>query len=68
MTERAEIKRVFNVDGRTVTVTAVDQVGPEDCMTLLIKAVMHRHLTGEDVVPAISRDVKDALIKQNLVV
>lgn len=67
--ERVKVERVFEMaDGRRVTVTAYEQIGVEDCMTTLIKAVLHRHLTGEDVVPAIARDVKDALIKQNLVV
>jgi hypothetical protein len=47
----------------------LDQVGVEDCYSLLITAVMHRYATGEDIpIDPISRDIKDALIKQNIVV
>jgi hypothetical protein len=63
MTERAQVKRVFAVGLRTVTITAYEQVGPEDCMSMLIRGVLHKYVTGEDVVPAIGRDVKDALIR-----
>lgn len=66
---RIEIKHVFEMeDGRRVTITAYEQIAAEDCYSMLLRAVLHRHLTGEDVVPTIQRDVKDALIKQNLVV
>ena len=66
---RDKIERVFEMaDGRRVTIVAYDQIGAEDCLTMLMKAVLHRHATGEDVVPPIAREVKDALIKQNLVI
>lgn len=66
--ERKQIKGVFQVGDRTVTVIAMEQVGPEDAFEILAKAVMHRYLTNEDVVPATPREVKDHMIKQNLVV
>jgi hypothetical protein len=66
---RAEVRRVFEMaDGRRVTIIAYEQIGPEDCMSMLVRAVLHRYLTGEDAVPTISREVKDGMIKQNLVV
>jgi len=66
---RAQVERIFVMeDGRRVTITAYEDVGVEDCMTMLVKAVLHRYVTGEDTVPTISRDVKDALIKTNLVI
>ena len=65
---RPSVTRVFAIGERLVTVQALEQVGPEDCYTMLIHAVMHRYVTAEDVVPTIGRDVKDALIKQNLVI
>jgi hypothetical protein len=69
MSTRTQVTRTFRMrEGRQVTITAYEQIGPEDCMTMLLKAVLHRHLTGEDVVPPIAREVKDAMIKQNLVI
>jgi energy-converting hydrogenase A subunit M len=51
-----------------VTIVAMEQVGVEDCYTMLMKAVMHRYVTAEDVVPPISREIKDAILKQSLVI
>lgn len=65
--ERPEvIVRLRTTDGRVVTAHAMEQVGPEDCYNMLMRAVMHRYLTSEDVVPSIPRDVKDAMIRQSL--
>ena len=66
---RRQVERIFVLEGgRRITITAHEDVGPEDCLSLLVKAVLHRYKTGEDVVPTISRDVKDAIIKTNLVI
>lgn len=65
---RSEVKRTYRVGDRTVTIRALEQIGPEDCYSMLLRAVLHRYVTAEDVVPPIGRDVKDALIKQNIVV
>ncbi len=65
---RNEIKRVYKVGARTVNVRFFEQIGPEDCYSVLTKAVLHRYATGEDVVPTISRELKDAMIKTRLVI
>ncbi len=65
---RQEYTEVFQVGERRITVTATEQIGPEDCFTMLLKAVLHPYATGEDVVPTISRDIKDAMLRQNLVI
>ncbi len=69
---RTEITKVYHVKSgsttRKVTYRALDRIAVEDCTTMLLAAVLHRYATGEDVVPPISREIKDALIKQNLVI
>ncbi len=68
MTEREEVVLKFSVGNRTVTVKAMDRVGPEDAYDVLLRGVLHRYVTGEDVVAATGREVKDAILKTNLVV
>lgn len=68
MTERVKVELKFRSGDRVVTCTAYEQVGAEDCYSMLMKAVMHRYITNEDVVPTIGRDVKDLMIKQSLVI
>lgn len=69
---RNETEKVFKVldrgQERLITITATDTISVEDCYGMLVKAVLHRYKTGEDVVPTISRDIKDALLRVNLVV
>lgn len=65
---RQEIELKYRIGSRTITVKAFDTVGPEDAYNVLFRGVLHRYVTGEDVVPSIGRDIKDALIKQNLVI
>lgn len=65
---REEYKQIFQVGDRRVTVTATEQIGPEDCFSMLLKAVLHRYVTGEDVIPPISREIKDAMLRQNMVI
>ncbi len=66
--DRIQVKRTFRVGDRYVTIQAVEQIGVEDCYTNLLKAVVHRYATAEDVVPTISREIKDAIIRQSLVI
>jgi hypothetical protein len=66
--DRIQVKRVYRVGKRTVTIRATEQVGAEDCFSMLLSAVVHRYVTAEDVVPPISREIKDAMIKQSLVI
>jgi hypothetical protein len=63
-----KFKAIDQGQERLITVKATDSVCVEDCYTVLTNAVLHRYKTGEDVVPTISRDIKDALIRVNLVV
>lgn len=63
---RQELKLTYKVGNRTVTVKAMDQVGPEDAYDVILRGVLHRYVTGEDVTPTITRDVKDFLLKLNL--
>lgn len=68
MTSRVEITNIYKVGERTVTIRATEQIGPEDCYSMLLRAVLHRYVTAEDVVPPISREIKDAIIRQSLVI
>jgi len=65
---RKVAKLKFLVGDRVVTVKAMDSVGPEDCYENLIYGVLHRHVTGEDLVMPVAREVKDFIIKTNLTV
>jgi hypothetical protein len=53
--------------GRIVTVKASDSIGPEDCYEMLLHGVLHRFVTGEDVIQPVSREVKDFIIRTNLI-
>jgi hypothetical protein len=66
MTDRIQVQRIFAVGARRVTITAYEQIGCEDCYSMLLAASLHRVLTGEDVVPPIDREVKDSMIRQNV--
>jgi hypothetical protein len=68
MVDRVEVKRVYKVGERIVTIRATEQIGAEDCYSMLMRAVLHRFVTAEDVVPPISREIKDAIIRQSLVI
>lgn len=63
---REVVELKYQVGDRIVTVRATDTVGPEDAYEVIMRGVLHRYVTGEDVVPTIPRDVKDAIIKANL--
>jgi hypothetical protein len=64
----AQIK--LQVGKRSVTVRAMDQVGPEDCYDALLRATLHRYATlgREDAMMPIPREVKDWIIRTNLFV
>jgi hypothetical protein len=70
MAKRPEITFTYLVidrgQERRVTMRATETIAVEDCYSVLTKAVLHRYKTNEDVVPVISRDIKDVLIKLNL--
>lgn len=66
MTDRNIATIKYQVGQRTVTVTAMDSVGPEDCYDNAIRAVVHRFVTGEDLLMPVPREVKDFQIKTNL--
>jgi hypothetical protein len=56
------------VGNRTVTITAMDSVGPEDCYDNAIRGVLHRYVTSEDLVMPVPREIKDFMIKLNLTI
>lgn len=56
----------LKVGNRTVTVKAMDTVGPEDCYDNALRSVCHRYVTGEDLTMPVPREVKDFMIKTNL--
>lgn len=56
----------LKVGNRTITVQAMDSVGPEDCFDNALKGVLHRFVTSEDLVMPVPREVKDFMIKTNL--
>jgi len=63
---RTEIEISYGVGDRTVTVKAMDSVGPEDVYENAMLAVLHRFKTGEDALKPARREVKDFIIKQGL--
>lgn len=65
---REFIELKFKVKDRIVTVRAMDAVGPEDAYEVQFHAVLHRYVTGEDVVAPTPREIKDWIIKTNLVI
>lgn len=68
MTTRTIIQAKITVGNRTVTVTAMDAVGVEDCYSNAIAGVLHRYVTSEDLVMPVPREIKDWIIKQNLTI
>ena len=50
---------------RYAEVSVYDSVGAEDCLDILMRAAMHRIMTGEDYYEPIPREVKDFIIKTN---
>lgn len=65
-TVRTQVDLAYNVNGRRVTVRAMDAVGPEDVYENMMKAVMARYVTKEDRLAHAGRDVKDFIIRSNL--
>lgn len=66
MTTRTEATLDFYVGERRVTIKAMDAVGPEDVYENMMKAVMHRYITGEEALTHAPREVKDFIIRTNL--
>ena len=66
--ERTLAQLKFKVGKRTVTVRAMDAVGPEDCVDVALRAVLHRYNTREDLWTPVQREVKDFMIRTNLTV
>lgn len=68
MADRQQVEFKFRVKDRIITVRATDSVGPEDVYETQFNAVLHRYVTNEDVVQPAGRDVKDWIIRGNLVI
>ncbi len=58
----------YQVNDRTVVVTAYDSIGVEDVMDIGLRAALHRIKTGEDLWEPASREIKDWILKSNLFV
>jgi hypothetical protein len=63
---RNSITLRYQVGGRTVEVRAYDAVGVEDIYSVLLRGVLHRFMTGEQLIEPVPRDVKDWLLRLNL--
>lgn len=66
MTDRTETELVFQVGDRKVTVKAMDSIGVEDIYDVQFRAVLHRYVTGEDILRPVPREAKDFIIRLNL--
>lgn len=68
MAERKEqATRIVLDSGDAVTVTVRDGLIIDDLMTQGVKAEAYRIMTGRDVYPEISRDIKDYLLKTGVI-
>jgi hypothetical protein len=65
---RRQVETSYTVGDRTVTIVAMDAVGPEDVYSNAIQAVLHRYKTGEDLLMPAAREVKDFVLKTNLAI
>lgn len=68
MTDRVETTLRYLVKGRMVEIKVMDSVAAEDAFNTYFRAVLHRYLTGEDVVAPVPREIKDWIVKLNLTV
>jgi|NOAtaT_7_FD_contig_21_12236209_length_370_multi_2_in_0_out_0_2 hypothetical protein len=68
MTQRTFLQLKFAVGKRSVTVQAMDAIGPEDTLNVAIAASLHRRVTREDLWTPVPREVKDFMIRTNLTV
>lgn len=61
---------IIKLGTRKITVTAVDQIGPEDCFEVLMRATLVKYVTRgkEDKMAPVPRSVKDFMIRTNLFV
>lgn len=64
---RDKAVKSVRVGDRIVTVTAYSSITPEDCMEMLLKGSLHQKVTGEQLVEPIPREVKDWIIRSNIV-
>lgn len=68
MSTRTEVEIKLSGQGRTVTIKAMDAVGPEDAYDVQFKAVLHRYVTRENAFEPTPREIKDWCVKTNLYV
>ncbi len=68
MTTRKIVQYTFKTSTGMVTVQAMDQIGPEDCFDVLMRATLSKYATGgkTDTMAPIPRSVKDFMIRTNL--
>jgi len=65
---RKEETLKYKVNQRSVEIKAYDTVGVEDAYNVLFRAAFHKQLTSEDLYEPIPREIKDWIIKTNLVI
>lgn len=67
-TNRTETNFRLKMNGRFLEVKAFDTVGVEDAYNVLMRSALHRIMTREDWTEPTAREIKDFIIKTNLVV
>lgn len=68
MTTRNAVQIKITVGRRTVTVKAMDAIGPEDTFDVAFRATLHRFATKQDLWTPVAREIKDWMIKNNLTI
>lgn len=66
MTTRNVAEINLTVGKRTVTVKAMDAIGPEDYFDVAFRATLHRFITKQDHWTPAPREIKDWMLKTNL--
>ncbi len=68
MSTRQDVTLRFRLDQRIAEVKAYDSVGVEDALNVQMRAAFHRIMTREDWTEPTPREIKDWIIKTNLVI
>lgn len=68
MAKRRETStRIILKDGSAITVKVLDGILIDDLLISGMKAEGYRVITGRDVFPSVTRDIKDYLIKTGII-
>jgi hypothetical protein len=66
-TRKETVDRIILKDGKAITVRVLDGLLIDDLLMSGMRAEGYRVITGRDVFPTISRDLKDYLIKTGVI-